>query len=90
MAGQDQFLTPDDVARRSGLSLKTVYRAIHSGALVASQPTARYLITEADYQRWVSTRRSCPIPPGVELPAPATPAERGSLDELRAIEKEAA
>lgn len=91
MAGQDGFLTPADVARRSGFSEKTVYRAIRSGALVASRPTAHYRITEADYQRWVAARllRQDASPPA-DLPSPAATAERGSLDELRAIEREAA
>jgi len=89
MAGEDQFLFVADVARRSGFSLKTVYRAIDSGALVASQPTSRYLVTEAEYQRWVSSGRHCRgAARPVELSAPATPPIQGSLDELLAIERE--
>jgi len=91
MAGEDQFLFVADVARRSGFSRKTVYRAIESGALVASQPTSRYLVTEAEYQRWVSSGRHGQGPARrVELGEPAAPPIRGSLDELRAIEREAA
>lgn len=90
MAGQDGFLTPADAARRSGFSEKTVYRAIRSGALAASRPTAHYRITEADYQGWVSTRLRLPdVSAAVELPEPVAP-ERGTLDALRAIEREAA
>lgn len=71
--------------------MKTVYRAIESGALVATQPTARYLIREADYQRWVSSRRKRQDTAEVtEMPAPVAPTERGSLEELRAIERDAA
>jgi hypothetical protein len=35
MAGADGLMSPAGVAARSGLSRKTVYRAIASGALVA-------------------------------------------------------
>ena len=42
--GHDGFMSPAQVAR-SGLSPKTVYRAIRSGALRAHQPTTKYLIS---------------------------------------------
>lgn len=91
MAGEDQFLTPADVARRSGHCTKTVYRAIDSGTLVATRPTSRYLIRESDYQQWVSLRREPKTPPApVEGAVPSAPVGLGSVEELRAIEREAA
>jgi excisionase family DNA binding protein len=80
-------MSPAEVAARAGLSLKTVYRAIRSGALVAHQPTAKYLISEAAYRAWVtrppafrSAALASPPPP----PAPGA----GSAAELLAIEAE--
>ena len=91
MAVEEQFLTPADVALRVRHCVKTVYRAIDSGALIATQPTSRYLIRESDYQRWVSSRRS-PLASAAprEVEPPLAPAERGSVEELRAIEREGA
>ena len=59
---------------------------------MVSQPTARYLITEVDYQRWVFTRpdRGQLLPRDAAAGAPVAPPARGSLGELRAIEREAA
>jgi len=83
----DGFLTPADVAARSGLSTKTVYRAIRARRLRASRPTARYLIAEADYVSWV--RSGAQTDEGsVEVLSGDPPV--GSAEELRAIEHEAA
>jgi hypothetical protein len=82
-------LTPADVAQWSGFSLKTVYRAIRSGTLEASQPTARYRITPDAYERWVFSRRSEGQAPSTEV-VPATRPIEGSLERLRRIEREAA
>jgi excisionase family DNA binding protein len=86
--GHDGFMSPAQVAERCGLSVKTVYRAIRSGALRAHQPTTKYLISEEAYREWVTR------PPAREdveevLHArlrPVTP-ERGSAAELLAIEE---
>jgi excisionase family DNA binding protein len=84
-------MSPAQVAVRCGLSLKTVYRAIRSGALRAHQPTTRYLISEVAYQEWVTQP-----PAGQDVGAvlhsrlrPVAP-ERGSAAELLAIEEGAA
>ena len=89
--GQDGFMSPAQVAKRCGLSRKTVYRAIRSGALRAHQPTTKYLISEDAYQEWV-TQPPAREDVGKVLHArlrPATP-ERGSAEELLAIEEGAA
>jgi excisionase family DNA binding protein len=89
MAGAERLMSPAQVADRSGLSRKTVYRAIASGALVAYQPTSRYLISERAYEAWITRERAAVAGDSQSLPRPAAPAV-GSGDELRAIESEAA
>ena len=84
-------MTSAECAQRSGFSVKTVYRAIHSGALEASQPTAHYRIRKDAFERWVSSRRKAPGSANdAPVVVPVAPPERGSSDELRAIEREAA
>ena len=89
--GQDGFMSPAQVAKRCGLSVKTVYRAIRCGALRAHQPTTKYLISEEAYLEWV-TRPPARQDVSDVLRArlrPASP-ERGSAAELLAIEEGAA
>ena len=81
-------MSPAEVAARCGLSTKTVYRAIRSGALRACRPTWKLLISEYAYQEWINR------PPARErvdavLHARRRPVapERGSAAELLAIEK---
>lgn len=93
MAVELQYLTPAEAALLSRFSLKTIYRAIDSGRLRASQPTGtRYLIEMADFVQWVSTGldRAVPSDPASELPPPVVPAEVGSLERLRSMENDAA
>ncbi len=86
MAGADGFMSPAEVAARSGLSRKTVYRAIASGALVAYRPTSRYLIPEWAYEAWITRERAAVVGGSRQpVPRPAVPAV-GSLAALRAIE----
>lgn len=47
------LLTPADAAQLARVSVKTIYRAIGSGALVASRLGAVYRITPENYTRWV-------------------------------------
>jgi excisionase family DNA binding protein len=89
MAGADGLMSPAGVASRSGLSRKTVYRAIASGALVAYRPTSRYLIPEWAYEAWITRERTAVVEDSQPLLRPAVP-DVGSGDELRAIESEAA
>jgi excisionase family DNA binding protein len=89
MAGVDGLMSPAGVAARSGLSRKTVYRAIGSGALAAYRPTSRYLIPEWAYEAWITRERTAVVEGTPPPPRPAVP-DVGSGDELRAIESEAA
>jgi excisionase family DNA binding protein len=84
-------MSPAQVADRCSLSLKTVYRAIRSGALRAHQPATKYLISQEAYQEWI-TRPPARQDVGDMLQSrlrPATP-EHGSAAELMAIEEGAA
>lgn len=47
-------LTPTDAAKRSGLSRRTVMRAITGGALAAQRTNTGWMITEADYEAWTA------------------------------------
>lgn len=84
----DVILTPAEAAKLAKASLKTVYRAIGSGALVASPigRGRRYRITRENFWRWLNS----PVV-GVERPRsvrsqPGKPVA-GSLAKLRAIER---
>jgi excisionase family DNA binding protein len=70
-----RLLTPEDVARRTGLSRRAVYRAIERGDLQASRLCSRLRIREADYEAWIEANiveipqhAGSPPPP----PRPAT------------------
>lgn len=90
MAEIDRPLTTDQAAKQSGFSLKTVYRAIHDGELLASKVRSRWLIAPEDLATWLRPTSQC-LPDGQRVTLmPAAPAERGSLASLRAIEDEAA
>ena len=67
-------MSPAEVAARCGLSTKTVYRAIRSGALRACRPTWKLLISEYAYQEWINR----PPAPGARRrgSACATPSSR--------------
>jgi excisionase family DNA binding protein len=84
-------MSPAQVADRCGLSRKTVYRAIRSGALRAHQPATKYPISEEAYREWV-TRPPAHDDVGDLLRARLRPVapERGSAAELLAIEEGAA
>lgn len=89
--GRDGLMSPAQVAERCGLSTKTVYRAIQSGALRAYRPATKLLITEEAFGQWMDRALVQPSEKkalGGRL-RPGVP-ERGSAAELRAIEDEAA
>jgi excisionase family DNA binding protein len=89
--GSDEgFVSPAQVAARSSLSVKTVYRAIQAGRLLAHQPTAKYLISEAAYQAWVSRPRALRTAGSALPPRPSLAPEAGTSAELLAIESEVA
>lgn len=89
MAATPDILTPAEAALISRHSVKTIYRAIKSGRLPASRPTARYRIRSVDLAIWLGTVEGSASPP-VDLPPPSAPAEVGSLGRLRALEADAA
>jgi excisionase family DNA binding protein len=84
-------MSPAQVAERCGLSTKTVYRAIRSGALRAYRPASKLLISEEAFGQWIE--QALVQPSGRKALGgrlrPGAP-ERGSAAELRAIEDEAA
>jgi excisionase family DNA binding protein len=86
-------MSPAQVAARCGLSKKTVYRAIHSGALRAYRPASKLLIPEEAFAEWMEQALVRPndgaAPRGRGQLRPVAP-ERGSAAELQAIEDEAA
>jgi excisionase family DNA binding protein len=89
--GEDGFMSPRQVSERSGLSLKTVYRAIRSGALRAHQPATKYLISEDAYRAWVTRPPAWQeVADVLQARVRPVPPERGSAAELRAIEEGAA
>lgn len=48
-----QLLSPEDVARRCGLSRKAVYRAIERRELVATRICSRLRMRPADVDAWI-------------------------------------
>jgi excisionase family DNA binding protein len=85
-ADPSQLLTPADVAELARVSVKTVYRAIRSGALVAIEIGNRYRVSPEDYCAWIEGL--------TVVPGNATTTDRfaarppqGSLIALRAIEE---
>jgi excisionase family DNA binding protein len=82
------FMTPSDAAATTGLSVKTIYRAIWAGELVASK-RGRWLISSEDLAEWILEGRQTERP-GANI-APSSlfgDSERGTLAALRAIEHE--
>ena len=57
-ADADALLSPEEVARRCGLSRRAVYRAIERGELRASRLCSRIRIRAADVEAWVERTRS--------------------------------
>ena len=53
----DALLSPEEVARRCGLSRRAVYRAIERGELRASRLCSRIRIRAANVAAWVDTNQ---------------------------------
>lgn len=80
-------LSVTDVARLSGLSEKTVLRALAAGELAGSKVRNRWMVWRDDYRAWINSgRRSAG--PGIEDQSPRMPVA-GSAERLRAIEEAA-
>lgn len=52
-ADKDALLSPEQVARRCGLSRKAVYRAIERGELRASRLCSRLRLRSEDVEAWI-------------------------------------
>ncbi len=66
---QAVFRTPEQVAQRTGLSRKAIYRAIERGELTAYRLCGRLRIHPNDEQTWIENHRVTPAQP-LELTAP--------------------
>ena len=70
----DSLLSPEDVARRCGLSRKAVYRAVARGELRAARILSRLRIDPRDVEAWiranvVDVNGPVPAPARARLPA---------------------
>ena len=83
----DPFLSPDDVARRIGLSRRAVYDAIRRGELQAMRLCGRLRISPTDLDAWLAAgatqARKPPIPGAARTTRKLTPAP-GSFRALMA------
>ncbi len=83
----DPFLSPDDVARRIGLSRRAVYDAIRRGELPAMRLCGRLRIRPADLDTWLAagaTKAQRPPLPGTTSPARKLTPAPGSFRALMA------
>jgi excisionase family DNA binding protein len=75
--GSGLLLSPEDVARRCGLSRKAVYRAVARGELRAARILSRLRIDPSDVEAWL---RANIVEPGRPTPASVaarSPASKG-------------
>ncbi len=79
----DALLTPEQVARRCGLSRRAVYRAIERGELRASRLCSRLRIRAEDLAAWVALNTVAP--PRTSVPAPTAPRGLASTKSLRRL-----
>ena len=84
------FRTPEQIAQRTGLSRKAIYRAIDRGELTAYRLCGRLRIHPNDEHAWIEQNRvnaaSAPTPKGDLRPRPAA-AQHGLRRLLQAQEK---
>lgn len=71
------LLSPEDVARRCGLSRKAVYRAVASGELRAARILSRLRIDPSDVEAWFRANIVEPERPAPSPAAARSPASRG-------------
>lgn len=67
------LLSPEDVARRFGLSRKAVYRAVARGELRAARIRSRLRIDPGDLETWFQANLVDPIDPPIAVPARLPP-----------------
>jgi excisionase family DNA binding protein len=70
----EDLLSPEDVARRCGLSRRAVYDAIRRGELPAARLCSRVRISPADLDGWLASSRVRPTPRHDAKKTPDTPA----------------
>jgi excisionase family DNA binding protein len=63
------WLSPQVAASRTGLSVWTIYRAIHAGELRAVKRRSRWLIPEEELKRFCGEAPACDTPETVEVKA---------------------
>ena len=83
----DPFLSPDDIARRIGLSRRAVYDAIRRGELPAMRLCGRLRISPPDLDAWLAagaTKARKPPIPGTTSPARNLTTAPGSFRALMA------
>ena len=78
----EALLSPQDVARRCGLSRKAVYRAIERGELRASRLCSRLRIRPDDVDAWLQASTVVP-----DLATPATPVAHGRLPDTTGLRR---
>ena len=81
-ADADALLSPEQVARRCGLSRRAVYRAIERGELRASRLCSRIRIRAADVEAWVDQNE---IEPSSNVTRSSRPSPLRSADGLRRL-----
>jgi excisionase family DNA binding protein len=83
MSTDDPFRTPEQIAQRTGLSRKAIYRAIERGELPAYRLCGRLRIHPDDEHTWIENHRVAAAQP-LELPA-ARPRPAPSQHSLRRL-----
>lgn len=83
-ADADALLSPEQVARRCGLSRRAVYRAIERGELRASRLCSRIRIRGADVEAWVDGNKIEPSDDVVRPPRAPSLRSREGLRRLLA------
>ena len=78
----DSLLSPEQVARRCGLSRRAVYRAIERGELRASRLCSRIRIRAGDVEAWVEENQIEPVPNQTRF---SRPSPLRSADGLRRL-----
>ena len=78
----EAMLSPQDVARRCGLSRKAVYRAIERGELRAARLCSRLRIRPDDVDAWLQASTVAP-----DLATPATPVAHSRLPDTTGLRR---
>ena len=78
----EALLSPQDVARRCGLSRKAVYRAIERGELRASRLCSRLRTRPDDVDAWLQASTVVP-----DLATPTTPVAHSRLPDTTGLRR---